>query len=405
MQNHHWNLASRSGAFITSLLFLSAPALAGSILEFNNFIQEGDNGWLGLKEGYGGAFTSDGMYFYTTAVWNNKVAAYERDAGTGLLTQIQVLEANLEGEPTLITATAPVHPEVSADDLNLYVAAWQSDLLFVYARDPITGLLTEIQQIADVASESMGYFTQTSDSEYLIGAGWLGNSLLVYDRDSSDGTVTIVDRVFQADLPVTGLNEPIYPLISPDDRFVYTADYAGNTITIFSFDDSTGQLTYEDIVVDGENGVQDLDGPRWLEFSPDGEYLYCTGLDAHSLVTFDVNTTDGSLTFVDSFVDSIDLNTSRVVTISPDGAMLLSNGYYGNATIQFDRNPVTGLLTRKQTYRNGFAPGAAGFVETRDIVFSPDGANVYVVSWGDEGICTLNVVQEPLAASAVWRLY
>lgn len=391
----------------TSLLAagLATHAYAGKALQFVDFVQEGDNDWTGLLFCYDGAVSNDNKHLYVVSTNDNKVSVWERNQQTGMIAQVQLVNANVTGDEPPLTQTAPSHVEVSADDKNVYVAAWAEDLLFVYTRDTETGELTELQQITDPPSDGMIYFTQTSDSRYIIGACWNSSSAVLYERDPLDGTLSLADREFSFGLPGTALQSPIYIKASPDNKFVYTADYGSSTnttdgsITILSLDTERARIGFEDVVQNNAGGVRDLGGPRWLDISSDGNYLYATGLDARSVVAFSINKEDGSLAYLDSYVDEVKLDTSRVVSLSPDGTVLMANGYYGNTVFQFDRNPATGLFTLQNTYQNEYVPGALGFAETRDIVFSKDGSYVYLISWGDSGITTMRVVESGTALS------
>ena len=416
MTARHWRSGAVLAGGVAAFAAAAGPLSAQPTLQYIDFMEDGIDVAEGLERAYAGAFTSDGEFLYVPTTQDNKISVFDRDAGTGLLTQVQVIPANITGDTADPPApVAPVHAEVSADDAHVYIAGWVADLLFVYERDGTTGELTEVEQVTDSAIDGMAYFTQTSDTSHLLGAAFEGDSLVVFERNAADGTVSVVDRVFSGDVPARALDAPIYPLMSPDDAYLYVANsgdpnatgpLADDSISIFSFNKTTGELAYEDTVFNGDGGVTGLDGTRWLEFSKDGEFLYATGLDAASLVVFDVDPATGGLTHLDTYTDTTALEAARVVSISPDGKTLLVNGYFGNTVLQFSRDLSTGLLTLENSYQNAFVPGAYGFAETRDIVFSPNGEHVYMVSWGDSGIGIYTGLQQELGVPAgVWGLY
>ena len=66
-----------------------------------------------------------------------------------------------------------------------------------------------------------------------------------------------------------------------------------------------GNLTFIEILEDGEGGVDGLDGATSVNVSPDGNHVYATSNQDHTVTMFIRNGTTGNLTFVEAQKDGI----------------------------------------------------------------------------------------------------
>ena len=92
-------------------------------------LEDGKGGADGLETIEGLALSPDGAYLYTAA--NDGVALYERDAGTGLLTFINLLQSGQNG---LADFEGPEAVAASPDSLHAYVAGSRSDSVAAFDR-------------------------------------------------------------------------------------------------------------------------------------------------------------------------------------------------------------------------------------------------------------------------------
>lgn len=188
---------------------------------------------------------------------------------------------------------------------------------------------------------------------------------------------------------VDGLDGTYDMKLSPDGAFLYVASMNDDAIGIFSRNSETGELNYVSRTKNGEGGVTGLNGARSLDISPDGLHLYAVSMFDDSLVSFARDENTGALTFLGSIRDNdlgVDgLDGARSISISPDGLNLYVAGWDDNALALFSRNPVDGTVGFLGRLKHGedsiYALDAPHFVTV-----APDGENVYVVLWDEDAI-------------------
>lgn len=172
--------------------------------------------------------------------------------------------------------------------------------------------------------------------------------------------------------------------ISPDGNFVYTAGAEG--ISVFSVNQATAQLTYEEDYKDGVDASY-ISSPKELAVSPDGSHLYTVGENAVTVWTR--NAGSGLLTYVEEHRDGVSgvdgLSGTASLVVSPDGNHVYALGTSSpdDAVAVFSRNGGSGALTFVEAKLDGVNYGNGVIVQDnpRDIVVSPDGLHVYVASY------------------------
>ena len=133
----------------------------------------------------------------------------------------------------------------------------------------------------------------------------------------------------------------------------------------------------------GDPGFELLDRPTALALSPDGatlvlgssgdDSLWFCSLDASGRPALSARITKADLAAIASLSDPVDL------IFSPDGSSLYVLSYYGKSIIRMDRD-ADGSWTATAAVKSGVAP-ARGFDYPKRLALSPDG-NLLVVSGG-----------------------
>ena len=192
---------------------------------------------------------------------------------------------------------------------------------------------------------------------------------------------------------ITMLGNPRGVTVSADGKNVYAAAYDDNSLLVFNRDSITGSLTFSQYFKDGDGGVDCLSGARSVVVSSDGKSVYVTGYVDNGLAVFNRDTGTGALTFTQCFYDDVGgidcLYGAKGITISPDGKNVYVTGYQDNGLAVFNRDTGTGNLTYSGYLKEG-ENGVAGLDGPEDITVSPDGKNVYVTGFTGDTLAVFN---------------
>jgi YVTN family beta-propeller protein len=158
--------------------------------------------------------------------------------------------------------------------------------------------------------------------------------------------------------------EPISVAVSPNRSYLYSTDYSGNTIGVYSIA-STGVLTAL-----GETTTQ---GPWGIAISPNGKYLYVTNYSSGTLSSYTINST-GALSAINTIAAG---SAPRFVAISPNGNYLYvaDSGY--NVIVYAIGS--TGSLALLETVPT------SGFM-SYGLAISPNGNYLYITNDNSGGI-------------------
>ena len=130
-----------------------------------------------LDGAHGVSVSDDGQYVYVTAGRANSVLTFNRDADTGVLSNMRLYTDNtwLDGAQSIVVAATSVH-----------VAAFNADAVITIARDPDTGMLGRMTR-----SESHDHLDAvhnlvlSHDHSSLYAAGFNSASVVHWQRSHS----------------------------------------------------------------------------------------------------------------------------------------------------------------------------------------------------------------------------
>jgi len=201
---------------------------------------------------------------------------------------------------------------------------------------------------------------------------------------------------------VDGIDGAFDVAVSPDDRHVYVVGYMDNAVAVFArnTDDS---LSFVHHVTDTDPGVDGLDGAYGVAVSADGANVYVASMNDNAVAVFSRNATDGSLTFVEVQLDDVGgvtgLRGASAVTVSADGANVYATSFWESSVVVFDRDAATGELTWIQTETDGVG-GIVGLANASAVTLSPDGLQVYATGEGGDGVVVLS--RDPMTGGLTW---
>jgi 6-phosphogluconolactonase (cycloisomerase 2 family) len=272
----------------------------------------------------------DGKHVYVGAHDANAVAAFARDATTGALTQLGGLAGCVSDNGTggmCVDGTGLLGARgvtVSRDGQHLYVASQASNAVAIFARNAVTGALTQLSGAAGCIA------------------------------DNGDG-VTCARG--------TGLRNPIHVEGSADGRNVYVVSRDSNAVTIFARNAATGALTQlpglAGCIAENGDGVTCAVGAGlreavFLTLSLDGTNLYVASQLSNAVAIFARNTLTGALTQLSGVAGCVSEDGSDdgkalvcadgkalvgaiAVAVSPDGLNVYAPAYLSDALAIFFR--------------------------------------------------------------------
>jgi 6-phosphogluconolactonase len=173
---------------------------------------------------------SQGRYLYITKGFANNIAGYTIDKKTGILT-------NLPGSPFGPIAGGTENKAIGIDALNksLYAHDVGSSVFFRFSIDTATGVLTQ-QQSIPMASVVSNFISDTA-GRYLY-ASTADNQIHGYSINPTSGALMLLSGS-----PYTGGAGFQDARLTPDEKFVFTTQSAGNSIVRFDADMTTGNLS------------------------------------------------------------------------------------------------------------------------------------------------------------------
>lgn len=149
-----------------------------------------------------------------------------------------------------------------------------------------------------------------------------------YAIDKDAGTVTIE---FGYTMTYGGAN---FTTVSPEGTHLYVGHYATG-LSVWSLNETTGAVSE----------IQTIPGEaRYLEITPNGQYLFVGGRDGLKL--YSRNTSTGQLTFEQRYYVSYGTDNDQLSAhISPDGTKLFMTNNEKNLIITHTLNQTTGAIT------------------------------------------------------------
>jgi len=291
---------------------------------------------VGLNGANDVALSPDGKNLYVPSLYGNTVAVLARDPETGVVSQLPAPAGCIANSGDGVTCTdalglnGPSAATVSPDGAHVYVASAFSQSVTIFARDPDTGALTQLPEPAGCIAQDGG------------------------------GPSGCTDAV--------GPIAPTSVLVSRDGRHVYTAALNGNAIGVFARDPETGALAQlpapDGCIAENGDGVTCTDGvaldaPRGLALSREGKHLYVASRDSNALAAFRRNKQTGALTqraapngcyAADgdgvTCTAAVGLVGASAIAIPKNGRNLYAASLTGDTIAVFARNRQNGLLTQ-----------------------------------------------------------
>lgn len=290
--------------------------------------------------------------------------------------------------------------ELSPDGKFVYAASFNADTATVWRRDAETGTVEHVQTFADPETDGLLALRVSPDGKYLAGAS-IKNMVTLYSRDETSGELALLHAIRASENGAGPFHFPIEVRFSKDSRFVYAA--CSGSLEVFRIEGD--QL----VGVQSETANDRVSGLRDVDVSPNGKFLYTTG--GHTLVVFSRTPETGTVTHTSDLVSSIDnlaaLKGVNSISCSPDNRhVYICSGRFveDSAVIALERKS-NGSLKVIQTWLNPMSTdGTSADINVQtipaevlsggnEIEVSPDGKEVWAL--GTESDTVVRFSRDP----------
>ena len=142
---------------------------------------------------------------------------------------------------------------------------------------------------------------------------------------------------------------PRHMKFHPNGRWIYVLNELSLTVTQFDYDSKQGTMTSKqtiETVPQSELSHEIAKSASEIRVHPNGRFVYAANRGHDTITSFSVDPTSGQLTLIQT--ENIRSATPRNFNLSPDGTSLLAAGQLSNTIGLFSVNANTGRLTFQQ---------------------------------------------------------
>jgi 6-phosphogluconolactonase len=237
-----------------------------------------------------------GQFVYTANTDDSTVSMFTIDQTTGVLTPTTpasvstMIPGELLSQPNFLT--------VDPTGKFLYVSALDSDgaTVSMFAINQTTGLLTPTSPATvptggspfQVVVAPSGKFAYVVNN---LSGGEMADGVWQYSRNSTTGVLT--QSTVAA---VAAGNGPTAIAVDPTSKFAYVANRTDDTVSMFTIDPNTGNLTLNSTTANPSATIATGGAPFRISFDPTGKFVYVTN-ESTAASIYTVNS-DGTLTGV-----------------------------------------------------------------------------------------------------------
>jgi len=327
------------------------------------------------------AVSPDGRNVYVTARDSSTLLSFARNPKTGVLRPLPgaTCKAGV-ALPACTTTTALIGPDVvavSPDGRNVYAGAFFGSAVVAFSRDPSSGSLSQLSGTAGcIAAATAGCATGVGlssieglavspDGASVYAAAAASNALTELARDPSTGVLTqlAAPNSCISNAPLTGCGEgrelggANAVAVAPGGESAYVTSFLSNSVTAFDRVAGTGVLAQKEATnaclvflrSAGCSFGRAMLAPEGLDVSPDGRNVYVAAIETGAV---DVLSRNGKGAVrqlpgaagclarkkVQGCTPARALSGVSSVAVSPDGRNVYATANESNAVDVFRRN-------------------------------------------------------------------
>lgn len=225
------------------------------------------------------------------------------------------------------------------------------------------------------------------DNKHVYVVGYNKDGISAFSRDAA-GDLTFIHALQDTSQggSVPNMNTPRGVKCSPDGNNVYVCCSNSDSVVCFDRNATTGELTYNSSVKDNQGGVSGLNSARQMAISDNGNYLFCVASSSDAVAVFSRGAT-GELTFLNKYEQEIDGPYN--LCISPDQAYVYIGSSGNDRIVAYTFNDATGGLTFHSVVQNN-ENGVSGLDSVRGLAMSPDNQYLYACGRNSDAVVVLS---------------
>lgn len=180
----------------------------------------------------------------------------------------------------------------------------------------------------------------TPDNRFVLSADLGLDEVMVYRFDAAHGTLTPNKPPFAKVDPGSG---PRHIAFHPDGKYVYVLSEMASTVTAFHFNAEAGTLHQFQVISALPKDFSGRNDAAEIMIHPNGKFLYTSNRGHDTIAVFAIDPTNGTLKQI------ADVSTGgkepRHFLIDPTGKFLLAENQFSDNITVFRIDPKTGGLT------------------------------------------------------------
>ena len=241
---------------------------------------------------------------------------------TGAKIVVNPIESNglVQAEPIQIIPTGPKPHSILVDQSNrfVYVPHLGNDQIKQFLFNASTGTLIPNDPDVVYTKDDSGprHFVFSPNNKFIYVSNELDGTVYSYEMNNQTGALTEIQRI--SVFPPPTMNNELSSdsqdttikiadiHITPDGKWLYVSERATSTITAFSVDENTGNLTYIE-----SYDTEEI--PRGFNIDPNGNFVIVAGQKSDHVAVHAINPETGELKLLDRLESGNEPNWIEIV--------------------------------------------------------------------------------------------
>jgi 6-phosphogluconolactonase len=182
-------------------------------------------------------------------------------------------------------------------------------------------------------------FVISPDNRYAYSADLGLDKIMNYRLDAASATLSPNRQPFVRTHPGAG---PRHFIFHPQQPFAYAINELDNSVTMFDYDPTSGMLVEQQTISTIPDEFEGITHCADLKITPDGRFLYGTNRGHDSIVAYAIDS-HGRLTLIG--IEPSGAEQPQNLAITPDGRLLLCANMAGNRVVVLRIDPQTGHIS------------------------------------------------------------